>query len=315
MAHKPRLSGATLRWGFFASRVLVLALICMVAAWTHYLNLKAGYNNARLVELAHGPWMRRFYEASEAFFGLLGDPLEVAQQSGGMVWSSSILGLPLTDPVAALSVASRGSMPGTQFLLGLLIPLGVALTFGRVFCAAICPASLVFYVTSRLRRLLKRWFLLPNLNPGRGLAWGVLVGGLVLANMYGHGVWTLVLPYLAMGQALFHTIVYESSVAGGVAAAALGALVFFALADLLLGDHFVCRHLCPTGRLLGSLGRRAPLGVVRDAPNCKTSCNACTEICPLAADPKQDDLLDCSSCGECLSVCPTSCLSMGRKTA
>lgn len=310
----PRL-GSRLRWGFFASRVFVLGLLVLVAAWTHYLNLKAGYNNARLVELAEGPWMRRFYEASEALFGLFGDPLETAQRSGGMVWSSSVLGLPLTDPIAALSVAARGSMPPLRLLLGLILPLGLALSFGRVFCTAICPASLVFFLSSRLRRLVQRWFWLPALKPGKGLAWGVLVGGLVLAGLYGHGIWTLILPYLAMGQALFHTIVYENSVAGGLASAALAALGFFVAADLLLGDHFVCRHLCPTGRLLGAIGRRAPVGLVRDADQCTASCEVCTQMCPLGADPKHDAPVDCSACGECLVACPTACLTIGRRSA
>ena len=307
--------GSRLRWGFLASRVLVLTLLCLVAAWTHYLNLKTGYNSPRLVELAEGPWMRRFYEASEALFGLFGDPLEVAQSSGGLVWSSTVLGLPLTDPVAALSLAVRGDVPSLRFMLGLIAPLALALLFGRIFCAAICPASLVFFVSSRLRRLLRRWFLLPDLKPGRGLSWGVLAGGLILAMMYGHGVWSLVLPYLAMGQTLFHSIAYSNAAVGGIATAAGGALLAFVLADLLLGDHFVCRHLCPTGRLLGSLGRRAPLGVVRDAGHCVSSCDVCTEICPLGADPKRDALVDCSTCGECLSACPTACLSVGRRTA
>jgi ferredoxin-type protein NapH len=315
MAARGSTSGTRLRWGFFATRVLVLLFLCLVAAWTHYLNLKAGYNNARLVELAHGPWMRRFYEASDTFFGMFGDPLESAQRSGGMVWSATIMGLPLTDPVAALSVVARGSLPPLRFALGLVLPLGLALAFGRVFCAAICPASLVFFVTSRIRRFVLRWFYLPSLSPGRGLAWGVLVGGLVLAALRGHGIWSLLLPYVAMGQTLFHTLVYESSVAGGLAAATLGALVVFALADLLLGDHFVCKYLCPTGRLLGVLGRRAPFGVVRDAALCQASCDTCTAICPLGADPKVDALLDCSLCGECLSACPTACLTLGSKSA
>ncbi len=310
-----RVGGGQLRWFFLASRLFVLGLMCLTAVWSEYLNLKVGYNNARLVDLAHGPWVRRFYDASDWFFGQFGDPLEIAQSSGGMVWSSTILGLPLTDPVAGLSVAVNGGpMPGT-FLLGLVIPVGVALLLGRVFCAGVCPASLVFFVTSRVRRLLRRWFYLPNLKPGRGFAWGILVGGLLLSTQYGHGIWTLILPYFAMGQALFHSIAFQDAIDPnfiGIVKMAGSAFILLVLGDLLLGDHFVCRYVCPTGRLLGAIGRGARFRVKREAAACLESCNSCTQICPIGADPKVDNLVDCSLCGECLSACPSQCLTVGK---
>lgn len=291
------------------TRTGVLILLCAFALWTEYLNLKVGYNSPRLVELAAGKPMRLFYEGSEAFFSLFGEPVAVAQRNGGMTWSIRVMGVPFTDPVAALSVAARDRRLALGFALGLVIPLGLALLFGRVFCSYICPASLFFFAISRLRRLLSRAFYFPELSCSRGLAWGILAGGLLAAVIYGHGVWALGLPYFAIGQSIFHALAF------GSLSACVGALAIFAIADFALGSQFTCRHLCPTGRLLGWIGRRSLVTVRRDADRCVERCHACVEACPLAAKPKFDETQDCSLCGECLTVCPVNCLTVGMKHA
>ena len=34
----------------------------------------------------------------------------------------------------------------------------------------------------------------------------------------------------------------------------------------------------------------------------------------MKVQPKMDETLDCSMCGECLTICPTKCLSIGLRT-
>ena len=70
------------------------ALLCYLALLTNYHNLKRAYNHPRLVELSEGKAMRLFYEKSDAFFTLLGDPAKEAQKSGGMTWSIRVGGIP-----------------------------------------------------------------------------------------------------------------------------------------------------------------------------------------------------------------------------
>jgi len=289
------------------TRATVLSLLCLFAIWTEYLNLKVAYNHPRLVELSSGKMMRLFYEYSDRFFSMFGDPIEVMQTNGGMTWSIRIMGVPFTDPIAALSLVVKNHELPLGFMLGLIIPLGIALVFGRLFCSYICPASLVFFTISRLRRLLKRFFYLPEFNINRGFAWGMLTGGLLIALLYGHGVWTLLLPYFAIGQTIFHGIAF------GALSASLGTVVIFAMIDLLLGHQFTCRYICPTGRLLGVIGRKSLVSVNRNASQCLDQCQMCNQICPLQAMPKQDHLMDCSLCGECLTICPTNCLTIGLK--
>ena len=136
------------------TRLGVMTLLCLLALWTEYLNLKVGYGNARLVELSAGWAMRMFYEFSDALFGFFGDAVVVAQQNAGMTWSIRVGGVPFTDPVALLSLLAQGAAPTLGFALGALLPLSLAAVCGRIFCAYICPASLLFFAIARVRRLL-----------------------------------------------------------------------------------------------------------------------------------------------------------------
>lgn len=289
------------------TRIGVLLLLILLATWTEYLNLKVGYNSPRLVELAEGKNMRRFYEASDAFFSLFGEPTEVMQTNAGMTWSIRIMGVPFTDPVAALSLLVKHHRLPLGFALGLIIPLGLALVFGRVFCSYICPASLLFFTIARIRRLLSRFFLFPEIEVSRGLAWGILVGGLLAALIGGHGIWILILPYFGVGQTIFHALAF------GTLSVAVASVAVFGLFDLVLGKQFTCRNLCPTGRLLGAVGRKAVVSIRRDASKCLTACTSCNDLCPLKVTPKFDISLDCSLCGECVVACPGKCLSIGVK--
>jgi len=209
-------AGRLMLVGSIISRLGVVALLCALALMTSYVNLKQAYNNPRLVELSLGVTARKAYEVADATLGQLGDPMEVAQSNGGMTWSIRILGMPFTDPVAALSVLTVEGHWALGFALGLIVPLLLVFIFGRVFCSYICPASLLFFAVARVRRLLGRWFYFPEWHPGRGLAWGILLGGLGVAVIAGHGVWVLLLPYFALGQTIFHGLAMGTlSVASG----------------------------------------------------------------------------------------------------
>ncbi len=235
----------------------------------------------------------------------------MARRNGGMTWSIRLMGVPFTDPVAALSVLTKSRRWELGFALGLVAPLSLALIFGRVFCSYICPASLLFFAIARLRRVLGKFFYFPEVSIHHGFAWGILSGGLAAAVWLGHGLWSLILPYFALGQTLFQGIAF------GTLSLTLGSLIVFSVLDLGLGRQFTCRYVCPTGRLLGFLGRRSLVSIQRDALQCLDSCQACVDVCPMKVNPKKDETVDCSLCGECLVICPTHCLSIGprnRKT-
>jgi ferredoxin-type protein NapH len=287
------------------SRIAVLVLLCALAMMTEYLNYKVVHNHPRLVELEAGEGARRRYEAFDWFFSKFGDPVQVAQSNGGMTWSIRIMGVPFTDPIAALSVLAKSHQWNLGFAMGLVMPVGIAVLFGRVFCSYVCPASLMFFSIARLRRLLSKVLFFPELKLHRAVAWGVLCGGILTAVLSGYGVWVFLLPYFAIGQTVFHGLAF------GTISAALIGVAAFAIVDLLLGSYFTCRYLCPTGRLLGFLGRKSVVSIRRDESDCIEACHSCHQVCPMLVDPKLDETIDCSLCGECVTVCPSQCLSVG----
>ncbi|MCF6314467.1 MAG: 4Fe-4S binding protein [Verrucomicrobiales bacterium] len=289
------------------SRVGVVTILCALALLTHYHNLKSAYNHPRLVELSSGKTARFAYEYTDKFLSLFGEPEVEARKSGGMTWSIRLAGVPFTDPVAALSVLAKNHRWELGFALGLIIPLSLAFIFGRVFCSYICPASLLFFTISRIRKLLSPIFYFPDLKMNRGFSWGILAGGLVMAVYFSHGIWIFILPYFAVGQTIY------AGIASGTLSVALGSLILFSALDLFLGKQFTCRYVCPTGRLLGFIGRKSPITIQRDASTCLDSCQSCIDVCPMKVQPKYDESIDCSICGECLTVCPPQCLSIGLR--
>jgi ferredoxin-type protein NapH len=289
------------------SRAIVILLLCSLALLTQYHNLKLSYNNSGVVELSDGKVTRYAYDLVDRFFKSVGDPVEEARRYAGMTWSIRIMGVPFTDPIAALSVFVKSYHWELGFALGLIVPLSLAFTFGRVFCAYICPASLLFFSISRIRKLLERFFYFPSVTLNRGFCWGILIGGLILAVWMGHGIWMLILPYFALGQTLF------SGIAFGTISSSLGSLTVFALLDLLMGKQFTCRYICPTGRLLGFIGQKSLYSIKREKPKCIDACTSCIDVCPMKVSPKFDETVDCSMCGECISICPGKCLSIGLR--
>jgi len=63
------------------------------------------------------------------------------------------------------------------------------------------------------------------------------------------------------------------------------------------------------------VGRKSVFALKRDADTCIEACTSCIDVCPMKVQPKFDETLDCSMCGECLTICPSKCLSIGLRKA
>lgn len=242
---------------------------------------------------------------SEAVQGRLGDPNDwtIGWITGG-TWSLNLFGLELTDPLAALSLATQVGLPPIPMLAGAVLVVVLNIALGRMFCGWFCPYGILSRLVSRVRPWLTRRGLTHAWRIHWSVRWIALVG-VVAAPLVGMSLAPIVLPYLAVARASYGIWF------GGVAGAG-GVMLALLLSDVLLWDHGVCRSVCPSGLVQRLLGRYRVVHVVakRGSP-CQVGCHACAEVCWLGLDPRTGRVSDdCDSCGRCVSSCPTDRIAL-----
>ncbi|MAE96975.1 MAG: hypothetical protein CL910_20185 [Deltaproteobacteria bacterium] len=285
------------------TQVGALCFIVFTAFGGLWQNYKMAHGQRRLVELMEGPVWGFLYGAYEGMLSMLGEPMEASLSLLGFPWSARILGLETADPLLVASLAAQGLLPPALLLVGLAIPLGLAVVFGKVFCSHLCPARLLFEIGERVRAgLLRLGVPLPEWQRPERLGGWVLAGGLLATSLSSAAVWLLIVPYASLGAGL-HLLVM-----GAGAGALLGVVGFWLSVDVLVAPGLFCKNLCPTGFLLEQLGRFARLRVGKhaDAGACPPGCNECQRTCPYSLlPPAGTHLPGCDACGRCITTCPS----------
>ena len=286
-----------------ALQLSVVAFIAYAALGTLWRNYKLAHNSSRLVGLMHGETWGRAYRLNEDFLLLMGeDTAHQSTQFLGFPWAGRIAGLDTADPILAVSLALRDGAPPLQILLALLLPLGLALVLGKVFCSHLCPMRLAFELGELVRTGLKRLRVpLPEVVSDTRLGGWVLVGGSLATLFAGTAVWLLILPYTSLAIGMF------SAITTGALSVAWVVVLLWWVIDVLFAPGYWCHNLCPTGFLLEMVGRFSLLRLVkRGIEECPKSCNLCERACPYRLRPKhREHRPACDNCGRCASVCPS----------
>ncbi len=188
-------------------------------------------------------------------------------------------------------------------LIGMLGPVLLASLLGRVFCSWICPISFLSEITDRCIRLFSRKRYRKQHSPmPKSMLWFALLGEIVLTLIIGAPIFVFLSPPGLVGReimmaTLFHTLALE------------GMIIVAVFLLHLASRRFFCRYLCPLGALLGIIGIKRRLLVVKDAETC-IQCGLCQRACPLGLDPAINETLSpyCWNCGECIDSCKVKAL-------
>ena len=122
----------------------------------------------------------------------------------GMPWAATIFGVPTADPILVASHAVTTRSFSLSLFVGLLIPFGLALMLGKVFCSHICPMRLLFELGQLIRGALLRFGApLPHLRLESRFGGRVLLGGLIATLGAGTTVWFFLLPYVGVSASIF----------------------------------------------------------------------------------------------------------------
>ncbi len=242
-------------------------------------------------ELPEGPPAQRAYELNR----LLG---------GGS--AAEWVGVPAIDPLAG-AVAVAHSDITSILVLAWMIPILLALLAGRIFCGWLCPYGTLARMIEAVRVSLPWSVRQVRVPVNRPLRYAVALVALGFAFAGSQLVLYLVLPHLVLQQAA-----YGAWVLGG-AGAALGWLCGMVVAGLLFGTTTYCATLCPTGAVLGALGRARRVRLQLAMPSaCGARCELCARACWLSLRPDRGDPgPDCDLCARCVSVCPRANLRIG----
>lgn len=225
----------------------------------------------------------------------------------GTLYSISVGELDIADPAMALQVALLTRSIYLPLLVAALLPVALALLFGRVFCSWICPHNtLLDWADTVHRRLARsRWLRRhrrpAGANPPSKAYWATYATLLVVAVATG-------VPLLAW---LSPPGVLSSQVSQAVLGMGVGgelALVAGLLAvEAWIARRVWCKYACPVGATLSLLRMPRTLRVVHDPSRCACPAGAepCHVACPLGLVPRQADTLPpfCYNCGSCVAAC------------
>jgi ferredoxin-type protein NapH len=183
-------------------------------------------------------------------------------------------------------------------IIGMVIPVGIALVMGRVFCSWICPVSLLLELFDGLRRAITRRSRLRNrLLVAKKVLWFTLLAELVVSMVLGAPIFVFLSPPGLIGRELMMAVFFRSLAIEGLLLVLIVALEF-------LTRRFFCRSFCPLGGLLAFLGIKRKLRVHVQSESC-TACGRCAGVCPMGLQPSLDEGLSayCWNCGDCVDCC------------
>lgn len=267
-----------------------------------------GPRGGHMARLSGGLWHGALFQVVDAGAERFGSLVALADRTKGAPWSVTLFGYQMSDPLAFVGHLAASKRAHASLLLSVLLPLAGIMLLGRVFCGWMCPYNSLGEAADVLRRLLRRHLgvPLPDVQLSRRLKYGILalVGSVSLFPLF--------LPYVLIGREVFTAISF------GVLSLGSGIVLGLLLIEVFMARRLWCRSLCPSGALMGLLGRFNLLHVSKPSRPCPSGCSTCHIHCPMALSPNDGfRVAECIQCGLCVNRCPQELLQLrfGRRRA
>jgi ferredoxin-type protein NapH len=217
----------------------------------------------------------------------------------GTLYSFAIGPVWITDPLSGIQVIISALAADTTLLLSMVIPMVIALVFGRVLCGWMCPQNTISEIFDSLavRSMLKR---LPGPPHASKIRYGIMGLLLISVPLLGFPVANLIsAPGIISVQAA--NFIYAGSI--GVE---LGLLAGIVLSELFLVRRLWCNYLCPQGAFIGLFRTGKTMKVVfrEDEEHICGHCLECEKACQLGLEPMGGKIYPlCHNCGDCIAAC------------
>lgn len=282
-----------------ATALAVLVLLPILALYTHFKEAHA------LHDLTADTWQHAAVRGVDRVVGESPTRRAWVERTQGTIWSARLLGVSLSDPLAGAEAIVGSRSFYKPMLLSLLIPVGVTVLLGRVFCGWICPMNTLLEVVDKCRGLARLAeiresdvrFSLKN----KYLVLAIVLGLVAVTSM---PLLALFYPPAVLSREM-HLIVFGSTVG-------MGAYLILAICamELFVSKRWWCRYICPGGALYSLLGRFRLVRVVRREENC-VQCGECVRVCQFDLRPMLVQItgMECTNCGSCVRACNDDALS------
>lgn len=194
-------------------------------------------------------------------------------------------------------------------LIGMAVPVLIAIFLGRVFCSWLCPITFFLEIFDKMRKWISgKKFLQNRLVVAKKFLWFVLIVELIFSMVLGAPLFVFLSPPGLVGREIMMMVFFGSLALEGLL---LLVIVFLEL----LTRRFFCRTFCPLGALLAFLGKGRRLKVRLLPDNC-TGCGVCDLTCPMGLEVSKGESCTsyCWNCGECVDVCRHDSLNFSWKT-
>ncbi|WP_423792478.1 4Fe-4S binding protein [Methanocaldococcus indicus] len=162
----------------------------------------------------------------------------------------------------------------------IVIPVVLALIFGRVYCGWMCPFGFLFDLSYKLRVKISKLRKLPKIDDK-------------LHNK---------LIYIKYFVLVMITILFVIGIKFKMLVLGVFLLVVFMVLSFYI-PRFFCRYICPVGALLSLFSKISVVKLRIDFDRC-VKCRLCEFKCPMQIKLTENiNQMECIRCFECYSVC------------